>query len=217
MRDESQPLAEIRFRAAQFEDVPPGSAGCICAKLDTGDWYVLSAPRVTSILSSPHCRATVSGFPCSHFRNGCSHAKRVTRADVIVLAQPLVDGDPGLSDRGEAPPGNGRMAAARASMAISAMNCSKGQSPTASAKRRSSSSNGGNITCKRPQSSLGDRPPAPETIVRMDRRPVTHEQSTWSTRVGLIRKARIRSRAIVHDTGGTPTQKCLLAHERKAA
>ena len=39
---------------------------------------------------------------------------------------------------------------------------------------------------KRPHSALGYRPPAPETIVQMDPRPVMHEQSNWTTQVGLI-------------------------------
>ncbi len=38
---------------------------------------------------------------------------------------------------------------------------------------------------KRPHSALGYRPPAPETIVQMDQRPIMHQQSDWATKVGL--------------------------------
>jgi transposase InsO family protein len=34
---------------------------------------------------------------------------------------------------------------------------------------------------ERPRSALGYRPPGPETIVQMNRRPVTHQQSNWIT------------------------------------
>ena len=37
---------------------------------------------------------------------------------------------------------------------------------------------------KRPHIALGYRPPAPETIVQMDQRPVMHQQSNWATQVG---------------------------------
>ena len=39
---------------------------------------------------------------------------------------------------------------------------------------------------KRPHSASGYRPPAPETLVPMDQRPVMHKQSNWTTQVGLI-------------------------------
>ena len=37
---------------------------------------------------------------------------------------------------------------------------------------------------KRPHSALDYRPPAPETIVPMDQRPVMHKQSNWTTQRG---------------------------------
>ena len=37
---------------------------------------------------------------------------------------------------------------------------------------------------KRPHSALGYRPPAPETIVPMDSRPVIHYHSNWTTQWG---------------------------------
>ena len=39
---------------------------------------------------------------------------------------------------------------------------------------------------KRPHSALGYKPPAPETIVQMDQRPIMHKQSNWTTQAGLI-------------------------------
>ncbi len=39
---------------------------------------------------------------------------------------------------------------------------------------------------KRPHSALGYRPPAQETIVPMEPRPIMHSQSNWTTQVGLI-------------------------------
>lgn len=38
----------------------------------------------------------------------------------------------------------------------------------------------------RPHSALVTRPPAPETIIPMDPRPIMHEHSNWTTQVGLI-------------------------------
>jgi len=40
---------------------------------------------------------------------------------------------------------------------------------------------------KRPHSALGYRPPAPETIIPMEPRPIMHKQSTWTRRIGLPR------------------------------
>ena len=39
---------------------------------------------------------------------------------------------------------------------------------------------------KRPHSAMGYRPPAPETIVQMDQRPIMHKKSNGTAQVGLI-------------------------------
>ncbi|MEO1347040.1 MAG: transposase, partial [Pseudomonadota bacterium] len=46
---------------------------------------------------------------------------------------------------------------------------------------------------KRPHSALGYPPPAPETIVQMDQRPIMHSQPSGTTQLGLIRISRARS------------------------
>ncbi|RYH05815.1 integrase core domain-containing protein, partial [Tropicimonas sp. IMCC6043] len=42
---------------------------------------------------------------------------------------------------------------------------------------------------KRPHSALGYRPPAPETIIKMQPRPVMHEQSNRTSRIRLPTRA----------------------------
>ncbi|WP_254447264.1 transposase, partial [Ruegeria sp. HKCCA0235A] len=39
---------------------------------------------------------------------------------------------------------------------------------------------------KRPHSALGYRPPAPEAIIPMDRRPTMHQQSIWTSQMRLL-------------------------------
>jgi hypothetical protein len=75
----------------------------------------------------------------------------------------------------------------------------------------------------RPHSALGNRPPAPESIIPMDQRPVMYQQFSWTTRWGLStatgdpgQDERQGDPAKHRELRGPKGQRCILGISRQA-